>query len=197
MAYQVEELECPSCGAPIGIDTQVCPHCFRDIVVRTFHTIGSLTPKEANQRIKAYDKMLQQNPDYAEAYLSKAFCYLRLRLYDKALPCFDKAIEENLEEADAYFYAAVARLRGKRPFLTGKKEIEKIEEYLNAATMLEEKGIYAYFHAYLKNDYYEKKKLRSNPTSRELLEQAARMGFSQADKEELQQILGSEMPTGF
>lgn len=197
MAYQVVDLECPSCGAPIGIDTQVCPHCFRDIVIRTFQTVGSLTPKEANQRIKAYDKMLQQNPDHAEAYLSKAFCYLRLRLYDKAIPCFEKAIEENLEEADGYFYAAVAKLRGKRPFLTGKKEIEKIEEYLGAAMMLEEKGIYAYFHAYLKNDYYEKKKLRAAPPSRELLAQAARMGVSQADKEELFQLLGMEIPAGF
>lgn len=59
-------------------------------------------------------------------------CYLKLKMYDKALGAFEKAIEDNFDDSEIYFYAAICLLNGKKAFLNQRPTIDKILEYLNA-----------------------------------------------------------------
>ena len=124
-------------------------------------------------------------------------CYLKLKLYDKALPAFELAMEDNFDNSETFFYAAVCLLKGKKPFLAMRPEIDKIVEYINAALMIEPRGIYYYFLAYIKYDYFNRKFFKTSPTYQEALAMAEQAGYSPFDTEQLFAILGVERPAGF
>lgn len=194
MANQVVELECPGCGAAISIGTKQCPYCFRDIVISTFNSVSSMTNLELNKYAGVYRKALSEQPDNRELNKSIAFCYLKLKMYEKALPYFEKVIEDNFDDSEIYFYTAICLLKGKRPFLLQKAVIDKIIEYLDAAAMIEPKGIYYYYLAYVKYDFYEMKMLNTNPNFQDVYQQAREVGLSETDISELYNILGTERP---
>ncbi len=195
MAHQIVELECPGCGKAITTSTQQCPQCFREIVISTFNSVSGMSPLEINKQANAYRKAMVNNPDNQTLNMSIAFCYLKLKLYDKAIPCFEKAIEDNFDNSETYFYAAIALLKGKKAFLTPRPIIDKIEEYIQAAIMIEPKGIYHYFWAYIRYDHHFRKSYRMSPNYQELLMQAKQIGLSQTDVTELYSILGLERPS--
>lgn len=194
MAHQVIELECPGCGVPITTSTQTCPQCFRPIVISTFNSVSSMSPLDINKQASAYRKAMAGNPDNKDLNMSIAFCYLKLKLYDKALPCFEKAIEDNFDNSEVYFYAAITLLKGKKAFLTPRTVIDKAEEYLNAAIMIEPKSIYYYFWSYLRYDHHFRKHYIMNPNYKTLLSKAIQIGLSQTDVQELYTILEVERP---
>ena len=195
MAHQIVELECPGCGKAITTSTQQCPQCFREIVISTFNSVSGMSPLEINKQANAYRKAMVNNPDNQTLNMSIAFCDLKLKLYDKAIPCFEKAIEDNFDNSETYFYAAIALLKGKKAFLTPRPIIDKIEEYIQAAIMIEPKGIYHYFWAYIRYDHHFRKSYRMSPNYQELLMQAKQIGLSQTDVAELYNILGLERPS--
>lgn len=195
MAHQVIELECPGCGVPITTSTQTCPQCFRPIIISTFNSVSSMSPLEINKRASAYRKAMVGNPNNKDLNMSIAFCYLKLKLYDKALPCFEKAIEDNFDNSEVYFYAAITLLKGKKAFVTSRADINKAEEYLNAAIMIEPKGIYYYFLAYIKYDYFNRKYLNTTPTYQVALKAAKDIGLSQTDVQQLYEILSVDKPS--
>lgn len=194
MAHQIVELECPGCGKAITTSTQQCPQCFREIVISTFNSVSGMSPLEINKQANAYRKAMVNNPDNQTLNMSIAFCYLKLKLYDKAIPCFEKAIEDNFDNSETYFYAAIALLKGKKAFLTPRPIIDKIEEYIQAAIMIEPKGIYHYFWAYIRYDHHFRKSYRMSPNYQELLAQAKQIGLSQTDVSELYNILEVQRP---
>lgn len=194
MAHQIVELECPGCGKAITTSTQQCPQCFREIVISTFNSVSGMSPLEINKQANAYRKAMVNNPDNQTLNMSIAFCYLKLKLYDKAIPCFEKAIEDNFDNSETYFYAAIALLKGKKAFLTPRPIIDKIEEYIQAAIMIEPKGIYYYFWAYIRYDHHFRKSYRMSPNYQELLIQANQIGLSQTDVTELYRILEVQRP---
>lgn len=195
MAQKVINLECPGCGAPISTEMKNCPKCFRPIVITTFNSINGFSPIDLNKQTNAYIKAMAQDSDNKDVNLSIAFCYLKLKLYDKAIPCFEKALAENFNNSEAFFYAAVALLKGKKAFLAQRKTIDTIVEYINSANMIEERGIYYYFLAYIKYDYFKRKALNTSPDYKECLAMASNVGLSAVDIEELYSILGVERPT--
>ncbi len=195
MSYQVVELECPGCGTPITTSTQQCPSCFREIVIKTFNSVSSMSPLEVNKQANAYRKAMVNNPNDQTLNMSIAFCYFKLKLYDKAIPCFEKAIEDNFDNSETYFYLAISLLKGKKAFLTPRPIIDKIEEYIQAALMIEPKAIYYYFWAYIRYDHHFRKSYRMSPNYQELLAQARQNGLSQADVVELFNVLGLERPS--
>jgi len=194
MAHQIVELECPGCGKAITTSTQQCPQCFREIVISTFNSVSGMSPLEINKQANAYRKAMVNNPDNQTLNMSIAFCYLKLKLYDKAIPCFEKAIEDNFDNSETYFYAAIALLKGKKAFLTPRPIIDKIEEYIQAAIMIEPKGIYHYFWAYIRYDHHFRKSYRMSPNYQDLLAQAKQIGLSQTDVSELYNILEVQRP---
>ena len=111
-----------------------------------------------------------------------------------AQAAFEKAMEDNLDNSETYFYGAICLLEGKKAFLTTRSVIDKIEEYINAALIVEPRGIYHYFQAYIKYDYFSRKFFRTSPTYQEALQMASSNGVSQFDIEQFYGILGVSRP---
>lgn len=194
MAQRVVELECPGCAAPITTNIKSCPKCFRPIVISTLNSIGGFSAMDLKKQANAYKKAMTSDPDNDELNLSLAFCYTKLKLYDKAVYCFEKALDDNFDNADAHFFAAVALLKGKKAFLMPRETINKVVAYINAAIMIEPKGIYYYYLAYIKYDYFKRKYLNTSPSYQECLTEAENIGLNDADIDELYELLGVERP---
>ena len=142
----------------------------------------------------AYRQALAAEPDNRDLNLSIAMCYLKLRLFERAQGAFEKAIEDNFDNADAFFSAAICLLKGQKAFLAPRTQIDKIQEYINAAIMIEPKGIYFYFLAYIKYDYFSRKSFNTKPTYQEAYDEAQQKGLSQFDVEQLYATLGVSKP---
>lgn len=197
MSHTVIEMNCPGCGARVSTGQTECEWCHKPIVISTFNSVYSMPMPEVNKFAGAYRKALAENPENQQLNNSIAMCYLKLKLYDKALPAFEKAMEDNFDNSETFFYAAVCILKGRKPFLLARPEINQIEEYINAALMIEPRGIYYYFLAYIKYDYFSRKFFKTSPTYQEALEMARDNGYSPLDAQQLFAILGVEKPAGF
>jgi tetratricopeptide (TPR) repeat protein len=147
-----------------------------------------------NKYTSIYKKALAEDPNHQELNNSIAMCYLKLGLHDKALVAFERAMEDNFDNSETFFYAAICLLGGKKAFLARRTTIDKIEEYVNAAMMIEPRGMYHYFLAYVKYDFYERKSLNTKPSYREMLGMANASGVSQFDIEQLYEVLGVARP---
>jgi len=191
---QVINLACPGCGAPVSTEQKNCVYCSRPIVIESYSSVQNMSPLELNKYANAYRKALAENPDSQDINFSIAICYLKLKLYDKALPAFEKAMEDNFDNSEAFFYAAVCLLKGQKAFVTPRANIDKAEEYINAALMIEPKGIYYYFQAYIKQDYFERKFLNTSPTWQEALQMAIDSGVTTEEAESLFALLNVEIP---
>jgi hypothetical protein len=110
------------------------------------------------------------------------------------LPFFEKAIEDNFSDPNPYYYAAICLLKGKKAFLAMRPEIDTMEKYLDAAISLDPRGIFYYFKAYIKYDYYSRKSFRTSPTWQEALTSAKKTGVSANDIAEFYQLTGVERP---
>ena len=193
---QIVELNCPGCGARVTTGQNTCEYCHNPVIISTFNSVSSMSTLELNKYATTYKKALEENPDNIMLNKSIDMCYLKLNLYEKALQSFEKAIEDNFDDSEVYFYAAVCLLNGKKPFSHVRSTIDKIIDYLNAALMIEEKGIYYYFLAFLKYDYFHRKHFITSPSFEETLELANNAGVSEYDREELFKVLNVERPEG-
>jgi len=191
---EIVELECPGCGRPLTTDVKECPACHRPVVISSFNSVYSMTAEEVNKYANSFNKALQNNPDNKTLNASIAMCYLKLKMYDKALPAFEKAIEDNFDNSETYFYAAVCSLKGRKAFLSQRDEIDRIEKFISAAIMVEPRGIYYLLWAYIKLDYYERKYLKTSPNYKDMLNRAVECGCTQADSEMLFSILDVPCP---
>lgn len=194
MSNKVIDLACPSCGAPANTGDKSCNYCTRPIIVSTFTSVQEMSLQDVNKYARSYQKAIADNPDNVQINNSIGMCYLMLKLYDKACAAFEKAIENDIDNSETFFYAAVSLLNGKKAFLTPRPVIDKIEQYINAAIMIEPKGIYHYFHAYIKYDYFSRKFYNTSPTYQELLSRSQESGLSEYDVEQLFKILSVERP---
>ena len=194
MSQQVIELNCPGCGARVNTGQNECDWCHKPIVISTFNSVYAMPMPEVNKYAGTYRKALAENPDDITLNNSVAMCYLKLQLYDKALTAFEKAMEDNFDNSETFFYSAICLLQGKKAFLAPRDAIDKIEEYINAALMIEPRGIYYYFYAYVKYDYFFRKSYKTQPTYQELLNTAFQVGISEYDQEQLFSILNVAKP---
>jgi len=194
MEAQSIDLECPGCGRPVSISQKECS-CGRPIVISTFNSISDMTLPELGKYTRTYQNALKDSPDSVEINNSVAMCYLKLKMHDKAYSAFEKAIESNLDNPETYFYAAISLLSGQKAFLTPRPKIDKIEELINAATMIEPRGIFYLFWAYIKQDYYKRKFLKTSPDYQEVLAMANEYGYSELDRDNLFNLLCVECPS--
>ncbi len=192
---QVIEIKCPGCGERLTFDMKTCPSCHGPVVISTFNSVYSMSTLDTNKYANAYRKALADNPTDKKLNISIAMCYLKLNMYDKALPAFEMAIEDDFDNSEAYFYAAVCCLKGKKAFLQQRATIDKIIEYIDAANMIEPKGIYYYFLAYIKYDYFFRKQYITSPNYEEVLMMARQIGVSDYDIATLFEILHIEKPS--
>ncbi len=75
-----------------------------------YHRIGvtCLEKGELGQAILFFDKSLEINPAYAEAYEMRGMTYSLREQYDRAIADFDKALEINPKMGEVYFDRARA-----------------------------------------------------------------------------------------
>lgn len=189
------EIKCPGCGARLQINQKECEYCHSPVIISSMSDIFNMSAANVSKYSKSYESDLSENPDNAELNNSLAMCYLKMGFYDRALEKFDKAIEQDLNNPETYLYAAVCVLAGRKPFLTPRPDIDRIEKYINAALMLGENGLFRYFQAYIKYDYFKRKFFKTTPTWEECLAQAKQDGFSPADVNQLFSILKQEIPS--
>lgn len=192
---QVMQFKCPNCGDKLTPDMTECPSCYGPVFITTFDSVNKMSTLDLNKYAFGYNKALSEDPNNIDLNTSVAMCYLKLKLYDKAIPAFGKATDGNFENSEAYFYAAVAMLQGKKAFVHQRPTIDKILEYLNAAIMIEPRGIYYYFMAYIKYDYFARKYFNVSPNYQEVLKQAVQTGVSPHDANQLFELLGVEKPS--
>lgn len=194
MAYQVVELNCPGCGARVLLSQKVCEYCGGPIVISTFNSVYSMPLSKVNKYAAAYQNALSENPVNKDLNTSMAMCYLKLKLYDKALNYFEKAIEDNFDNSETFFYASVCLLKGQKAFVQQRSIIDKAIEYINAAIAIEPRGIYYYFLAYIKYDYFERKYLNIIPNYIEELKTANEIGVPDGDITFLYELLSVQRP---
>jgi tetratricopeptide (TPR) repeat protein len=194
MATTIIDIKCPNCGAAVDTGQKTCKFCKQPVIISTFNSVCEMPMPMLNQYAHAYRQALAEEPENKDLNNSIAMCYLKLKLYDKALAAFEKAIEDNFDNSETFFYAAVCLLGGKKAFVAQRPAIDKIEEYINAAVMIEPRGIYYYFWAYIKFDYFNRKFFNTSPTYQEALEMANGAGVSPHDIEQLYGILGVSCP---
>jgi tetratricopeptide (TPR) repeat protein len=195
MANEVLSLYCRNCGATVSVDTNECKYCGSPVSISTFNSVQGMPLPLVNKYVASYRNDLVKNPNDIGANKASAYCYLKLKLYDKALECFEKAVTDNFDDSEVYFYAAICCLQGKKAYLSLRPQINKAEEYLNAAVMIEPKGIYYYLWSYIKYDYYKRKFLNTTPDYVEMLRNAEAAGLSVYDKDQLFSILNVEKPS--
>ncbi|WP_308602183.1 hypothetical protein [uncultured Fibrobacter sp.] len=191
---EVIELTCPGCGARVSMDQKECEYCHSPVVVSSMSDIFSMSAANLKKYSESYQNDLAANPDNAELNNSLAMCYLKMGFYDKAFEKFDKAIEQDFNNPETYLFAAVCVLAGRKPFTTPRPDIDKIERYINAALMMGESGIIRFFQAYIKQDYFKRKFLKTSPTWEECLAQAKNNGLSSTDVSQLFSILKQDVP---
>lgn len=194
MAHQIIDLKCPNCGDAVDTSQQMCKYCKQPVIISTFNSVYSMPMPMVNKYANAYRQALADAPDNHGLNNSIAMCYLKLKLHDKALEAFEKAMEDNFDDSETFFYAAICCLRGQKAFLAQRPTIDKIEEYINAATMIEPKGIYYYLLSYIKFDYFHRKFFNTSPTYEQAFMLAQQNGLSPFDVEQLHGILGVSQP---
>ena len=192
MAVQAISIKCPNCGAGVAVDQQTCEWCNSPVYISSFKSVEEMPPMQINKYASGYRKELAENPNNTELNTSIAFCYLKLKMYDEAYAAFSKAIVDNFDNSETYFYAAISLLKGKKAFLHTRQEIDKMLELVNAALMIEQKGIYHYFMAYIKHDYFKRKFLTTSPNYKDCLMKAQALGCSAADIDHFYSVSGVE-----
>lgn len=188
---EVIALKCPNCGASITTKTKECDYCQSEILVRSFKSIASFPTPQVNKYMASYKQTLAEHPEHNGVNTSIGICFLRLKKYDQALEYFEKAQVENFEDAEPFFYAAVARLKGRKPFLCTRPDIDAMMTDIQAAIDIAPAPEQYYFMSYIKRDYFKRKFLKTDPTWEEVMQEAVDNGLSPADVEEFHAMIGT------
>lgn len=196
MATQVITLNCPTCGGTVNVSQQCCEYCGNPVLISTFQSVIDMPAPTISKHVSSYRQALAADPENKALNTSVAMCFLKLKLYDQALSAFEKAMEFNFDNSEVFFYAAVCLLEGKIPFLHLRPTIDKILSYIESALMIEPRGIYYYFLAYIKHDYFKRKFLNVTPNYSQHLQQALSAGVTESDIAQLYSILGTTRPAG-
>jgi tetratricopeptide (TPR) repeat protein len=188
---EIISMKCPSCGASITTQTKQCDYCQSDILVKSFKNLAAMPLPQVNKYMAAYQSASAEHPDNNDINAAVGLCFLRLKKYDQALNYLEKAQADNFEDATPFFYAAVARLKGRKPFLLNRQEIDQIMTDIEAAMSIEPKAEQYYFMSYIKRDYFKRKFLNTTPSWEEYMQEAVDNGLSAADVEEFHAMVGT------
>lgn len=181
--------ECPQCGAPAQLNSNVCSYCKSEFIIKSLSGLRSLGKVGIDKYIASYKKAATVEPNNTELNAAMGMCYLKLGVYDFAIKFFEKAMVDMIENSEVYFYAAIAHFKGKRPFLALLPTIRKVEELVGAAISISPEGKYYFLLSIIQSDYYDKKKLNSKYTYQELLHIANKFVIANDEIEEIHQYV--------
>lgn len=191
MALEADILECPNCGAAISRQEENCSYCLSPIFVRRRSDIEGKKTLEINKYVQFYKTYMENmKGDSAKIRTALGMCLLEKGAYDESISHFEKAIELMPETGDCFYYLALSKLRKKRPYMHTLPIIKQIVQYLETALEYEEAGRYYYLLYLIQVDFYEKKRLRNNRDSDELMELATKNEVDDLDKSECEKYCG-------
>jgi tetratricopeptide (TPR) repeat protein len=191
---KVIQMECPGCGAPVNTSQKNCDFCKGPIVISTFNSVSSMGVPLLNKYANSYRDALSSAPGDPQLSGAIALCYMKLKLFDKALPAFERAIESNFDNSEMYFCASVCVFRGQRPFLSSRESVDRAISLLQAALAIEPRGIYHYLEAFIRHDYFERKFFRIQPGYKACLAAARAAGLSEHDISSLHELISVARP---
>jgi tetratricopeptide (TPR) repeat protein len=127
-------------------------------------------------------------------HLAAGIEHLRLGLHAKALEHFRQAMNAGAQSPDLCYLSAVARLDGRKAFLASLSRIREAEELIRAAVMLQDRGVFHYFLAYLGFDYYARRSLNAPTPWPASLARAWNKGVTQEEIDSLFKLLSVNDP---
>ena len=192
-----EKITCHGCGVSVTSKATTCEYCGNPIQIRSFRSVTGMSPQLLNKYIQSYQNDLSAHTNDCDSKIAIAFCYLQLKMYDKAKAAFVNEIENNLNNSEVLFYSSVSMLNGKKAFLALRADIDKMLEYTTAATIVEDKPIFHYLLAYIKYDFFHRKGYKIFPNFNEEYKIAVDSGLSSSDIDELHALLSVERPSVF
>lgn len=188
---EVISIKCPNCGASITTQTKKCDYCRSDIMIKSFRALSNMPLPQVNKYMASYRAAAAEHPNNNDVNTSIGMCFLKLKKYDQAIGAFEKAQAGNFEDATPFFYAAVARLKGRKPFLCSRPEIDAMETDVNAAMSINPTAEQYYFLSYIGRDYFKRKFLKHSPAWEDLMTEAVNNGLSPADVKEFHAMTGT------
>lgn len=194
LSFTAISLTCPSCGALVSLENKKCEYCNSPLIFSEFNSFWGTENVNAQRYLSSYSTSSPTIYENPEVNFSAGMCCLKLRLFDKAFNYFDKAISFNFNNCEAYFYAALSLLDGKKAFLSKRDTIDKIEQNIKAAIAIEPRGIFYYFWAYIKYDYFKRKFLNTTPDYKECLLHSAEKNTLDFDKKMIFDVIGVQRP---
>ncbi len=191
---KTNDLRCPGCGAPQKHNSVTCEYCGRPVVITTVREAESLTYAELRKYADTYRRAYGADPGDTVSGLSLGICLYSLKLYDEAIRTFEKCIDTEFDNPELYYYLALSNLKGRKPFVVPRSDIDRIERYLGSAIAISPRGLYYYFFAYIRYDHHYRKMYAMSPDYRELLGLAERYGITEADKTDMFGAIGVARP---
>ena len=188
-------LTCPGCGARLSTDMKKCEWCHNPVNISSFDNMCNMSDNDVKKYARYYQRKLERNDEDIETTIALILCYIKLKLYDKAIEKLDNQIDLYFDNADLYFYSAVCMLKGKKAYLCKRNDIDKIIEYLDNACSLNTLGIYYYFMAYIKYDFYERNSFNTTPDYKKCIELAEQYGVTDDEKKQLFEMLSVSRPS--
>jgi Zn finger protein HypA/HybF involved in hydrogenase expression len=164
------------------------------VISRGNEMTRDMLQSQINSLNQSLTQTIPGSPQYRSTHRALAVGYLKQKLWSKALAAFEKAMDGNEDDPEIFFGAAICLLGGKEAFLAQRSTINKIEQYLETALSIAPKGVYYYFWAYIKCDYYHAKNLKTSPSYRELLSTASGTDVTSFDIDQLYHLLGVARP---
>jgi len=191
---EISILTCPYCAAGISQKANVCEYCGHEYMISSFSSNSIIQSADLSKYVRSYGTMLKENPNDPGLNFSIGICHLKQGMYAKAFSHFNDAIDNDIGDSDAYFYTAISLLNGKKAFVNSKTDVDRAMEYVNTAIIINDREIYHLFLAYLKYDYYERKRLKISPNYRAELSIASNGSVKAEDIKNLFEIMKVDVP---
>lgn len=86
-------------------------------MLSSFRSAVEMPLPQINKYMGTYRKALVEHPDSVELNVSAGICYLRLKMYDKAVEAFEKSMPDNFDNPEPFFWLQWHCCKGRRPLL--------------------------------------------------------------------------------
>lgn len=174
---------------PVIFDNDVFERDLPDIIANTMEQISRVHRDYYDEciqtiiqnRIEPYS--IPHKERFINAIVNSIISDINHERYDEAYEKSLKYIDIRPDDARLPLLAAIASLQGKRPYFQLREDINRAVKYLKEALLTEKtdfrKGAILQLLAYIKEDYFEKKRFRTDlPSSHELMTAAINLGFT-------------------
>lgn len=197
MLVSVVNLKCSNCGESLSESMMRCPSCDQPVVVRNVSSLLGLNHAQLSARRSAVDRELMGRCDGsfdAAADFTVGCCLLRLKMYEQSIERLARAISTDPYNVESLFCSAIAALRGRKAFVTPLADLRQAQKFIEAAILIDERPIFRFFLAYIKQDFYDRRCLKIEPNWRWEFQRALSLGLGADDRAELFDLLGQACP---